>query len=149
MKTRGFSYIEIITALALFSILIMAALPLLNQAGRNLAFAQDGYAAHLAAQSLMLAVRDALGENKNASDITDAQSAAAEYASRLGVESYSVFIFSENSGISFGSDCAPAIAAELTGLSGIAFSQNARAVVTIVWNEAGYVQGRAIGILGS
>jgi prepilin-type N-terminal cleavage/methylation domain-containing protein len=83
----GFSYIEIIIALALFGLLLMAALPLVNQSGRNIAYAQEGYATHLAAQSLMLAVRDT--PNISAAEIDS-------LAASLRVENYSVRI-DENS----------------------------------------------------
>ncbi|MCL1882237.1 MAG: type II secretion system GspH family protein [Defluviitaleaceae bacterium] len=140
---RGFSYIEIIVALSLFAILVLAALPLIYQAGRNFAFAEGGYQAHLSAQGIMLAVRDSQGE-------TAARAAAFEYAERLGVESFGVWIFGRHSGVaefSFGSECAPdASDVSLTGLSGMAFSADASIVVVAVLDEHFNIVGRALGI---
>jgi len=147
MKNRkGFSYMEMVIALSLFSILIIAALPLLHQAGRNLAFAQDGHNAHLAAQSIMLAVRDAkseAGQNQ-----TPPQAVATAYAARLGVETYSVWIFSANAAtITFGSDCAPLAEASLTGLSTMSITGSTSVIVVTVWNDYDNPIGRAIGVL--
>lgn len=144
MKNRkGFSYMEMVIALSLFSILVIAALPLLHQAGRNLAFAQDGHNAHLAAQSIMLAVRDAKSEAGQTP-----QSVATAYATRLGVEIYSVWIFSANAAtITFGSDCAPSAEASLTGLSTMSITGSTSVIIVTVWNDYDNPIGRAIGVL--
>jgi len=145
-KSGGVSYIEMLIALSLFSVLLMAALPLLNQAGRNLAYAQDGYEAHLAAQGIMLAVRDALGEASSL-NISSAEATASAYAARIGTEGYSVWIFSENAAeISFGSPCVPAINLTLTGLSGMSFSGNTSVIVVVIWDEQLNITGRAVGV---
>jgi prepilin-type N-terminal cleavage/methylation domain-containing protein len=134
----GFSYVEILVALSLFGILIMAALPLLNQAGRNLAFAEDGYEAFLGAQGIKLAVRDT-----GLLSPADAALAASDAAARFGIGTYRVWIFSENADIaeafgeSFGSACAPEITAELSG--------DLSVIVVVVWNEDMFVTGRAVG----
>jgi prepilin-type N-terminal cleavage/methylation domain-containing protein len=134
----GFSYIEILLALTIFSVLLMAALPLINQAGRNLAYAQEGYDAHLAAQSIMMAVR---------ADIGNAQAVASNRAAELGAESYSVWIFSEGETISFETACAPSVDATLTG--GSFFSESTYMVVA-VWDSQKNLAGRAVsGILSS
>jgi len=60
-KSRaGFSYIEILLALALFAIALVAVLPTLLQSGRNLEYAESYYRGHLVAQEIMLTARDAL-----------------------------------------------------------------------------------------
>jgi Tfp pilus assembly protein PilV len=133
MNNAGISFIEIIIATAIFGILLAAILPLLNQAGRNMAYAQEGYDAHLAAQGIMHAVRDAV----RAQGFSAAQTAAETRAASLGAETYAVFIFPQDaSHISFGSACAPDTTVNLHGIS--------NAVVTIVFRDEN-IAGRAIG----
>ena len=121
----GVSYMEILIALAIFGVLLMAALPLLNQAGRNLAYAQDGYRAHLAAQSIMIAVRAGRTQSLSA------------YAEDFTVWSFSR---SQPGEILFGT---PAPLPQLTRTN---FSQSAVIIVVVVRNEHGYPAGRAIGV---
>jgi prepilin-type N-terminal cleavage/methylation domain-containing protein len=148
VKTRkGFSYIEIIIALAIFAVLVLAALPLLNQAGRNLVYAEESYKAHLAAQGIMLAVRDALG----ASGLSGAQAVAGEYALRHGVEGYSVWVFYENpytAAFYFGSFYETlGVNATLPQLSHEHFLAGAYIIVVVVWDEGLSIAGRAIGFV--
>ncbi|MCL2578101.1 MAG: type II secretion system GspH family protein [Defluviitaleaceae bacterium] len=144
-RNRGFSYIEVMVALTLFSILLMAALPLLGQAGRNLGFAQSGYEAHLAAQSIVLAVRDALP------NAAAAKTAASQDAARIGAENYSVWVFNENpytANIFFGSPNAPAANANLCEdkLSRFSFSRDTSVIVVVVWDKQMNIAGRAVGV---
>ena len=138
----GFSYMEMIIALSLFSILLMAAIPLLNQASRNMAFAQDNYNAHLAAQSLMLNIRETLRNNPD----SPAQ-IATSYATQLGVETYSIFIWNTNaSPIAINSPCAPEINASLHGLDSFALAPNTSVISVLIFNEFEAIAGRAIGV---
>jgi prepilin-type N-terminal cleavage/methylation domain-containing protein len=123
--SAGFSFLEIIIATALFGILLVAALPLLNQSARNFAYAREGHDAHLAAQGVMLAVRDA-------GDI----SAATTAASRFGAETYGVWIFSENNTEIFLQN-APSTPINFSGGNGI--------VVMIFDDDDFFITGRAIG----
>ncbi|MCL2198982.1 MAG: prepilin-type N-terminal cleavage/methylation domain-containing protein [Defluviitaleaceae bacterium] len=142
MKPRGgFSYIEMIIALSLFAVLILASLPLLNQAALNLGFAQDGYRAHLAAQSIMLAVRDSSG--------IDAKKDAAEvYAQRLGIDYYTVSVFSRGNpeGTFFGSPNSPSKCTSIDGFSYINFAGK-KVVVVVIFSACAQVIGRAVGII--
>ncbi|MCL1842504.1 MAG: prepilin-type N-terminal cleavage/methylation domain-containing protein [Defluviitaleaceae bacterium] len=143
-RRDGFSFIELLIAVTLLSVLIMSALPLLGHGGRNLAYAKDGYTAHLAAQSIKLAVRDTL-ISSGCED--EAMLLAAEYAARLGIESYTVWVISAGSpAMTFGSPDAPPSNAVLTGLYRLSFSEDTIAVVVAVWNEHGFIAGRAIGV---
>ncbi|MCL2357739.1 MAG: type II secretion system GspH family protein [Defluviitaleaceae bacterium] len=136
MKPRGgFSYLEVIIAMAIFSVLLMAVLPLVIQSRRNMAYAREGYDAHLAAQNIMLAVR-------NAGGIT----AISGYA-----ESYSVWIFGAGgTAESFvESLCAPALDVSLGG--DLVFFGNMRTIVAVVWREMPngekHKAGRAVGFM--
>ena len=64
-KTGGFSYLEVLIALALFAIVIIAIIPVLTQAGRNMIYAEKAYDAHLQAQRMMLVIRDALMDGQD------------------------------------------------------------------------------------
>jgi len=127
----GFSYIEMLIALSLFSLLVLTSLPLLRQSGLNLGFAQDGYNAHLAAQSIMLAVRDS--HNR--------ETIAADYAKRLGVDYYTVWIFERENAISFGA------AAFETNVSITATDKEV--IVVAVFNPRGQVIGRSVGVINN
>ena len=59
-RRGGFSYVEILVALGLFAIMLVAVLPMLLQAGRNMRFAETHYKDHLLAHAIMLDVRDDL-----------------------------------------------------------------------------------------
>jgi prepilin-type N-terminal cleavage/methylation domain-containing protein len=132
--TRGFSYMEMIIALGLFSILLMTALPLLNQAGRNLAFAQDGYTHHLSAQNLMHYLRESPAP----------VATAATYAAQLNIETYSITIWNIHT-ITINSPCAPDISVTLHGLPTFCLTQNTSVISVLIWNEHGGISGRAIG----
>ena len=100
-----------------------------------MAYAREGYAAHLAAQNIMLAVRDAGGF----ADVSG-------YA-----DSYSVWIFGAGGTLEyfFESPCAPGISAGLGGDT--AFFGETRTIVTAVWREMPngemHIAGRAVGFM--
>ncbi|MCL2216762.1 MAG: hypothetical protein FWB91_07045 [Defluviitaleaceae bacterium] len=146
-KLGGFSYIEILVALALFSIIFASAIAMLGQSRRNLVYAQEGYAAHLAAHRLMLATRDALGRAPASATPARASLAAAisDYAEQMDVEIYSVWIFGAST-MEFHSDYAPEVTLALGRLSELNISGNASVIVTVVWNEHGNISGRAVGV---
>ena len=110
---------------------------MLNQSARNLAAARDGHAAHLNAQNLMLAVRDALLNGEQ-------EQAAGSYAARLGVEQYSIWIVGETTQFFYSPD-SPDADISVAGFSEMSIS-GAPVIVVVVWNEHGYMAGRAIGV---
>jgi len=63
MNRHGFSYIEILVALAIFAIAAVAVLPILVQSGRNQNVAYVHYSAHLQAQHIMHEVRRLIDES--------------------------------------------------------------------------------------
>jgi len=137
-RQKGFSYIEILIAMALFSILIAVALPTLIQAARNMDISQEHYWHHLAAQSIMLAVRDSLLHGGIL------ENAAQSMADAHDVEFYTVSIFGENT-ISFSSYESPP--ADILLTSQLApFMGEVSFVVVAVWNSEGILTGRAVGV---
>ena len=140
-KCKGFSYIEVLIALALFSILTVAVLPSVLQATRNSVLALDYYNHHLGAQSIMLAVRGALITEQNAIVV------ANETALLHNIELYTVLIF-DDSITSFGSYDAPDVVASLANNlapSGV----RSTFVVVVVWNEEGVSTARAVGVINT
>jgi len=133
-KPSGFSYPEILIAVMLFAIAIIAIIPLLTHAGRNMAFAHGAYGGHLKAQRMMLVVSDAITNGD------DPALAASIYAG--GDASYSVWV----NGDVFSSACAPAAAVSLAGSSAIVLDHSV-VIIAIVWCEDGQVLGRAIGMV--
>ena len=132
-KTRGFSYIEVLIAMALFAIALLAIIPMLAHAGRNMAYAQESHASHLQAQRLMLVVRDALTNGANP------VSRASNYAD--GDFEFSFWVFGPNAQeFHSSSDVA---AATVTSTMTI----QASTVIVVIWGEDGQVAGRAIGML--
>jgi len=109
---------EMLVALAVFGVLMMVILPVLGQAGRNLAFAQSAYRAHLAAQSIMLAQRDSFDGNQTAAD--------------LGVTHFEILTHS--------------VDPQFFELHGFPFVPGAEVIVVIVYDENGRIAGRAIGV---
>jgi len=134
----GFSYVEILVALGLFSIMLAAVLPMLLQAGRNMRFAESHYIDHLLAQGMMLTVRDAL------LDHTSPQTSAATYASSSSIYAYSVWIFGEQEQ-QFNSVNMPKINIDITNTIA-SIAGNNSIVVVVVCDASGNVTGRAIGI---
>ena len=137
-KTKGFSYVEVIIAMALFAIALLAIIPALSQAGRNMQFAQEAYAGHLQAQRIMLDVRNALME-----DDADLKAAVARYAAS-GFE-FSIWVFGRGAQ-EIHSIGAPDADATVAGIN-IAMPNYASTIVVIVWNEDDRVAGRAIGMI--
>ncbi|MCL2605385.1 MAG: hypothetical protein FWD90_12995 [Defluviitaleaceae bacterium] len=144
MKTGGFSYIEVLIAVALFAIALAAILPTLSQAGRNLAFASSGYEAHLRAQDLMLTVRGELQTGQTSTALARAGAAVSEYSIMYGDSSFTVwFIGGEYDGFVYSTSNAPMAAANVTGF---AATDNRTVIVVAMWNERGGIAARAVGV---
>ena len=135
-KSRGFSYIEVIIALALFAIAMLAIIPALSQAGRNMIFAQETYASHLQAQRIMLATRDALADGNNPVESAILNSDGLEF---------SIWVSGWHN-LEFHSTVIPDASAVVTGLNPTMNSQ-ASTIVAVVWGDEGQIAGRAIGML--
>ena len=140
-NTRGFSYIEVLIAMALFAIAMLAVIPTLSQSARNMTYAQDAYAGHLQAQRMMLVVRDALTDN------ADVRVSAINYAANRF--EFSVWISGRNAQEIHSSYCvieganASAVVTEIN----TTMSSHASTIITAVWCEDGHLLGRAIGML--
>jgi len=135
-KSKGFSYIEVILALALFAIAMLAIIPTLSQAGRNIVFAEDVYASHLQAQRIMLTVRDALIIG------ADPEQAVSQHIAD-GFE-FSVWVFGQIAQ-EFHTLDVPAADASVVGIN-MDMANRASTIVVVVWGDDEQVAGRAIGM---
>ena len=135
--TGGFSYIEVLIAMALFFIVLAAALPALSAAGRNLAYAQNHYSAHLQAQRMMLAIREALHKDE------DLELAATAIALQPGF-TYSFWVFGAQA--ANGGNESAYITADITSLNLLALV-NSSAIKVVIWDSHGNAAGQAIGML--
>ena len=135
-KTKGFSYIEVILALALFAIAMLAIIPTLTQAGRNLAFAEEAYNGHLQAQRIMLAARAALMNGT-------CPEAAVRYIA-AGWE-FSVWVEGRNKQ-DFHSTNNPGATLSFNSIN-LAAPDRASTIIAVVWGENGQAAGRAIGMV--
>jgi type II secretory pathway pseudopilin PulG len=139
----GFSYIEVIIAVTLFVIALATILPALSQAGRNLAFAQSGYDAHLRAQSLMLIVRSALETGEALTAVTRAGEAAHAYHAAHDNFRYTVWLVGgAYGGHMYDSGNAPIATAQVNGLVS---HPNRTAIVVVIWNEHDHAAARVVG----
>ncbi|MCL2500704.1 MAG: hypothetical protein FWE90_10290 [Defluviitaleaceae bacterium] len=145
MKTSGYSYIEVLIAVALFAIALAAILPTVYQSGRNMAYAHDGYQAHLHAQNLMLAVRGELETGVPSTALTRAETVAHAYASERDGVSFTVWLIDGEGGYIFRSPCAPDADADIIGDS--TTRHNRTVIVVAVWNGNSNVAARAIGFV--
>ena len=139
-KTRGASYIEVIVAMALFAIAMIAIIPTMTGAARNMTFAQDAYAGHLQAQRLMLTVRDALYQNQNPSARATAN-ASGEFAFSFWVHGAAQYEFH-----SPGAPQEPRAISQISGVN-TTMGSHATVIITAVWCQDGQLLGRAIGVL--
>jgi len=135
-NSRGFSYVEILIAMALFAIAMLAIIPTLSQAGRNMLFAQRAYDSHMQAQRTMLVVREALEDGANPGQ------RALAYAD--GNFEFSFRIHGQNS-MDFHSSTQHADI-NITGINA-AMATYATVIVVVVWGEDEQVAGRAVGVL--
>ncbi|MCL2361934.1 MAG: type II secretion system GspH family protein [Defluviitaleaceae bacterium] len=135
-KTRGFSYVEVIIAMALFAIAMLAVIPALTQAARNMTYAHETAEGHMQAQRLMHELRDNLD-----GDITLEARAAVYAASSF---EYSVWITGQRQ-VHFSSTNAPSANTNISGINQNMASR-ASTIVVIVWGEDEQILGRAIGM---
>ena len=138
MKARGgFSFVEIIISFSIFLLLVAVSLPLVNTAARNLAFARDGYEAHLAAGRLLQSARSTLTTGR------DLRSAAESL--NLGIHAYSVWVVGQNGQTVVRSTGAPETDMSLSGYASMDLTGGLHIVVVVVWGECGSVLGRTVG----
>ena len=138
-KTRGFSYIEVLIAMALFAIALLAIIPAMQQAGRNMIYAQEAYASQLQAQGLMLVVRDAIDDGENP------RTQALQYAA--GSFEFSFWVnnrWFHSKGNSAIDD--PGISAVLDSMNAT-ISNQASIIVVVVWDDENQISGRALGVM--
>jgi len=132
----GFSYMEILIALALFAIALVAVLPTLLQAGRNLGYAESYYRVHLTAQELMFAVRDAL------IDGDDVEHVAFSHAQLRDISYYRVWL----RGVSNVEIYSPGAPQAVTDLQNELAGHNT-AIIVMVWDNDRNLIGRAFGVV--
>ena len=134
-KSRaGFSYMEILIALALFAIALVAVLPTLLQAGRNLEYAESYYRGHLVAQEIMLTARDALQSDTEypVFMLRDASYYRVWFRGEINTELYS--------------PGAPVTAIDLRNELAPLTGHNT-AIIVAVWNSERNLIGRAFGMV--
>ncbi len=128
---RGFSYIETLIALAIFSIALLSLLPLFSQAQRNGAYSREAYAVQLHAQGIMAVAREAAVNGE------DIEGSVNEYIAGINnlPDEFGVWYgdYAYTSGLF---DFTPTIS--LTGLSG--------EIITVVCRD-GNIYGRAAGYI--
>jgi prepilin-type N-terminal cleavage/methylation domain-containing protein len=139
----GFSYIEILVALAIFAVALAAVLPVLSQAGRNLAFAREAYDAHQRARHMMLVVRDALD-----SGLPAAEAAAIAFAAERGGFPFTVWFVKGTEVVHMVHSSGDLIFPVVPPVYANNFNAfpDRTAVVVVVYNEYGHVAGRAVGV---
>lgn len=138
-KQSGFTYIEVIIGLALFAITLAAVLPVFSQAGRNMAYAQQGHVAHLRAQRIMLIVRDNLTDGSFA----NAQSEVLNFSANRDDFPFTVWVKNGAGDIlSFSGGNVSNADVQVSGFVG-----TQAMIVVVVWNEHGRIGGRAMGMV--
>ena len=138
-KTRGFSYLEVLIAGALFAIALLAVIPVMSNAARNMIYAQEAYAGHLQAQRLMLVIREELlTENPTP------QSRAVSYA--RGEFNFSVRILGRYANAFHSTPPPHDIEINITGLNPT-IRNHASTIVVAVWCDEGQIKGRAVGMI--
>ena len=135
-NTKGFSYVEVMIALALFAIAMLAIIPALSQAGRNLAFAESAYSSHLQAQRIMLAARTALYDGINPE---------ADIRRVAGSSEFSVWVFGRHAW-EIHSAGSPDADVSFAGIN-LAAPNMTSTVIAVVWGDDGQIAGRAIGMM--
>jgi len=139
-KSRaGFSYVEILIALALFAIALVAILPTLLQAGRNLGYAESYYRGHLTAQELMFTVRDAL------IDGTDIEYTVFDHAQLREISYYRVWLIGQNDAEIY-IPGAPKVAIDLQNEL-VPLAGHSTVIIVAVWNGDRNLIGRAFGVV--
>jgi len=150
----GLSYMELVMALALFAIALATAFPAVSQAARNMRYAHFNYMAYQSANTMMLSVRDAIGDGGS---IEIWQNVARNLAADNDVGYFSIWV-SGGQSMEFhcnGSHTHALGASCITEAFGYAsaplpatFHANGFTVVVAIWCDDGHLMGRAVGLFG-
>ena len=144
MKRGGYSYAEVLIALAVFAIALVPLFPAINKLRSDADAAGSVYSAQLSAQELMLIVREATEECE------PALARAAEYASARSeaIRAYAYWIVAPDGGAeNFSSPFAPDgfdASAEVSNFT-LPDSVECFVIVAAVWDFGG-TEGRAVGM---
>lgn len=122
--------------MALFAIAMLAIIPALTQAARNMRYAQETAEGHMQAHRLMLVIRDAIADDVNL-ELQAASYVASDFE-------YSVWIIGEDTSY-FSSINAPITDVSVTGVL-TNLHTHASTIVVIVWGDDDKIIGRAIGM---
>ena len=145
-QNSGLSYIELTIAFALFIIMAAATFSTLLQAGRNLELAKSNYIAYRGAESIMLAVRDAVSDGAGRETWVNI---AASMAEERDIAYFSVWVFGAREDIPFHSSGVPANTASLPVGDILPTMQGYTSTIIVavwnVWDDQGNIAGRAIG----
>ena len=133
----GFSYIEVTVSFAIFLVLVAASLPLINSAARNLAFARNGYYAHLAAGRLMQSVRLSLTAGN------DIKASVASVSP--DVYAYSIWVGDQDNHTTVRSENAPDADISFAGDLCIGAMDGLHIIIVVIWGDCGGVLGRTVG----
>jgi type II secretory pathway component PulJ len=136
LYTGGFSYIEILIAVTLFAILLVAVLPIISQASRNMAYAQDRYEAHLWAHNLMLIIREELELHIDAAAINRAETRTAIYSADRGG-----FLFT------FWINGTPYPPTPSATVSLMGFAPERTTIIVVIWDGHENIIARAFGVI--
>ncbi|MCL2365131.1 MAG: type II secretion system GspH family protein [Defluviitaleaceae bacterium] len=161
MNKHGFSYIEILVALAIFSIALVAVLPVLAHSGRNQATAYTHYAAHLQAQHLMHHVRHALtvDDQTGAATLSDAllqqvrgavTIAELAFSATHGDFAFVVYLVRVGATTRIYNPDTPNRTFTVPGFTAFDFDFSAfpgrTGIVVLIFNEHSQIIGRALGV---
>lgn len=140
-RRGGFSYAEVIIALAVFLIAAAPVFPSLSQARKNAAFARERYESQSLADSLVQSVKRLINEGA----LTD--SAAPGSFSQTVIPSPFTFGFwvrgAENA--EYLSPGAPEYTVNVTA-GAESLTTGASVIITAVWDGEGKLAGRAVGV---
>ena len=121
---NGFTYIDVVVAMAIFSIAAMAVFAVLSQSFNNMNIARERHEAHLSAQSIMLIARDSV--NPDLSDFNN----------------YTVWIIGDNI-IYITDKDNPGHVPDVNIISPLAYGTM---IIVIVWDANGNIAARAKGM---
>ena len=125
--------------MALFAIALLAIIPAMQQAGRNMIYAQEAYTGRLQAQSLVLVVRDAIANSENP-ETRATQHAAGNFEFSFWADG--IWFHSKGDEMTD----YPEVTLVLNSFSAVIESQ-ASIIVTVVWSEDNKMAGRALTVM--
>lgn len=143
-RTGGFTYVEMIIALAVFCIALAPLFPAISQARRNADYARETYRAQCDANEMVLIVKNALEKNKSPVEVV------AEHMSALTnpPAAYGFWVRyadGAKADISYTTVSAPALSVQTdvspAGLTGTGV------IIAVVWDADGHPAGRAVGMV--